>query len=140
MKDLGKLSWFLGTEFKCNVDSIEMSQTQYIDKILSKFEMVECKPKSTPCSLGTEKECDEESCEFSDPRLYRAIVGSLIYVMTGTRPDLCYAVTKLSQNMANPTQSDLSKAKHVLRYLKGTREQGLKFGKNRITIEINGIL
>ena len=35
MKDLGKLSWFLGTNFKCNKDSIEMGQTQYIDKILS---------------------------------------------------------------------------------------------------------
>ena len=85
MKDLGKLSWFLGTEFKCDANSIEMNQTQYIDKVLSKFEMAECKPKSTPCALGIEKECDE-SRDLPDPGLYRAIVGSLIYVMTGTRP------------------------------------------------------
>ena len=98
-----------------------MGQTQYIDKILSKFKMTDCKPKSTPCALGVEKGSEEESCELNDPKLYWAIVGSLIYVMTGTRPDLCYTVTRLSQNMAKPTQSDLSMAKHVLRYLKGTR-------------------
>ena len=84
-----------------------MNQTQYIDKVLSKFEMAECKPKSTLCALGIEKECDE-SRDLPDPGLYRAIVGSLIYVMTGTRPDLCYAVTRLSQAMSRPTQLDLS--------------------------------
>ena len=47
MKNLGKLPWFLGTNFKCNEDSIEMGQTQCIDKVLSKFKMTACKPKST---------------------------------------------------------------------------------------------
>ena len=56
-------------------------------------------------------------------------VGSLIYVMTGTRPDLCYIVTKLSQKMSEPTQAELSTAKHVLRYIKGTQEVGLVFQK-----------
>ena len=137
MKDLGKLSWFLGTEFKCDANSIEKNQTQYIDKVLSKFEMAECKPKSTPCALGIEKECDE-SRDLPDPGLYRAIVGSLIYVMTGTRPDLCYAVTRLSQAMSRPTQLDLSMAKHVLRYLKGSREQGLKFVKSQTSLKLAG--
>lgn len=139
MKDLGKLSWFLGTNFKCNKDAIEMGQTQYIDKILSKFKMTDCKPKSTPCALGVEKGSEEESRELNDPKLYRAIVGSLIYVMTGTRPDLCYTVTRLLQNMAKPTQSDLSMAKDdVLRYLKGTREQCLKFGKSESHLKLTG--
>ena len=51
MKDVGELSRFLGTEFKCSDTNIEMSQ---VDKVLSKFEMVNCKPKSTPCALGVE--------------------------------------------------------------------------------------
>ena len=58
--------------------------------------------------------------------------------MTGTRPDLCYIVTKLSQTMAKPTESDLSLAKYVLRYLKGTREQGLKFGKSESPLKLSG--
>ena len=61
----------------------------------------------------------EESPVLSNSKLHRAIVGSSIYVMTGTRPDLCYIVTKLSQKMSESTQADLSIAEHVLRYLKG---------------------
>lgn len=138
MKDLGELSRFLGTQFKRSETSIEMSQSQYIYKVLSKFEMSDCKPKSTPCAFGVEKECDVSSRELGDPRLYRAVVGSLIYVMTGTRPDLCYVVTKLSQNMAKPTESDLNLAKYVLRYLKGTREQCLKFEKSESPLKLTG--
>ena len=48
-------------------------------------------------------------------------MGSLIYVMTGTRPDLCYIVTNLSQHMAKPTELHLTMAKHILRYIKGTK-------------------
>ena len=56
--------------------------------------MTDCKPKPTPCILGLEKVSNEKSPDLADPQLYRAIVGSLIYVMTGTRPDLCFIVTK----------------------------------------------
>ena len=138
MKDLGSLTWFLGTEFKCEGQSIKMSQTLYIDKVLSKFEMADCKPKPTPCAIGTAQPIEETTDSLSDPRLYRAIVGSLIYVMTGTRPDLCYAVTKLSQKMANPTHTDIIKAKHVLRYLKGTKEHGLRFQKSETPLKLTG--
>ena len=57
------------------------------------------------------------------------MVGSLIYVMTGTRPDLPYIVTKLPQKMSKPAQANLGIAKHILRYLKGTQELGLTFRK-----------
>ena len=63
----------------------------------------------------------------ADGELYRKIVGSLIYVMTATRPDLCFAVTKLSQHMSDPSAAHFTMAKHVLRYLKGTADQSLVF-------------
>ena len=91
--------------------------------------MSDCKPKPTPCVLRIEKVSNTKSPKLSDPRIYREIVGSLIYVMTGTRPDLCYIVTKLSQKMSEPTVTDLGTAKHVLRYLKGTQDLGLTFSK-----------
>ena len=75
--------------------------------------MTECKPKPTTCILGLEKLTEMESPELVDLRLYRAIVGSLIYVMNGTKPDLCYIVIKLSRKMSKPSQADLSTAKHV---------------------------
>ena len=97
MTDLGELKWFLGTELKRSENCIKMNQTRYIQKILSRFKMSDCKPKPTPCILGTEKVLNEKSPELNYSGVYRAMIGSLIYVMTGTRPDLCYIITKLSQ-------------------------------------------
>lgn len=136
MKDLGEISRFLGIQFKYGKDCIEMNQTQFIEKILSKFEMKECKP--TPCMFGIDKVAASESPELNDPRSYRAILGSLIYVMTSTRPDLCYIVTKLSQKMSRPNEADLNTAKHVLRYLKGTSEQSLRFRKSESPLKLSG--
>ncbi|CAB3995426.1 Hypothetical predicted protein [Paramuricea clavata] len=138
LKDLGVLSWFLGTEFKCSEGAIEMSQKQYIEKLLLRFGMAECKPKVTPTVLGLDKVVGTESPELKDPTFYRVIVGSLIYVMTGTRPDLCYIVTKLSQNMSKPTETNIIAAKHVLRYLKDTIEQNLRFRKSENTLKLIG--
>ena len=61
MKDLGVLSWFLGTEFKCSEGAIEMSQKQYIEKLLLRFGMAECKPKVKP-----------EECK---PKVYPTVLG-----------------------------------------------------------------
>ena len=64
-------------------------------------------------------------------------MGSLIYIMTGTRPDLSYIVTMLSQHMAKPTKAHLGMAKHVLRYLIGKMHYGLKFQKCDV-LELSG--
>ena len=92
MKDLGPLSWYLGIQFKCGDDCIEMNQSKFVENILNRFgmSMTDCKPKPTPCEIDANKIRYADSTELSDSRLYREIVGSLIYVMTCTRPDLCY--------------------------------------------------
>ena len=61
---------------------------------------------------------------------YREIVGSLIYIMTATRPDLCFIVTKLSQYLSMPDDTHMIIAKHVLRYLKATTFERLSFRKS----------
>ena len=58
--------------------------------------------------------------------------------MVGTRLDLCYVVTKLSQYMSKPTKAHLDLAKHVLRYLKGTMNIGLKFTKSNDPLKLTG--
>jgi hypothetical protein len=107
-------------EFKFEDNCIKINQTKYIEKILDRFKMTDCNPKLIPCDLSVAKIISRDSKELCDTRLYREIVGSLIYVMTGTRPDLSYVVTKLSQHMASPTKALFGIAKHVLKYLKGT--------------------
>ena len=59
MTDLGKLSWFLGIQFECKNRTIKMNQSRYIKKILSKFGMVDCKPRSSPCEMDIKKTSDK---------------------------------------------------------------------------------
>ena len=96
-----------------------MSQEEYIEKILKKFGMSDCKPRGTPCEANPNA-YENEGDEAVDQTLYRQMIGSLIYAMVCTRPDLSYAVTKLSQHLACPTTADLTMLKHVFRYLKKT--------------------
>ena len=44
LKDLGPLSWYLGIQFKCGDDCIEMNQSEYVENILNRFGMTDCKP------------------------------------------------------------------------------------------------
>ena len=75
---------FLGIEFTCKEGMIEMNQTKYIERVLARFNMQNCKPRSTPYKMNSSK-VSEESSTPAD-RLYREIIGSLVYIMTATRP------------------------------------------------------
>ena len=61
--------------------------------------------------------------------MYRKIVGKLIY-LTLTRPDLCFAVNQVSQHMQEPKQRHWEMVNRILRYLRGTHDQGIWMGKN----------
>ena len=118
MTDLGPISWFLGIEFTQIEGVITMSQTKYLLDKLEKYGLDKSKPRTTPCELAG---YDKMSMDPMDSDWnYRELVGSLIYAMTCTRPDLAWAVTKLSQHLANPTQADFTMVKHVFRYIRGT--------------------
>ena len=125
MKDLGPISSFLGIRFKQTNGMITMNQKEYVTKLLDRFEMTDCKTRATPC---------EQNLEYNsnipvDTKKYRELVGSLIYAMTCTRPDISWIVSKLSQKLSNPNADDMVAAKHVLRYLKGTIDYQLCFRK-----------
>ena len=62
--------------------------------------MVDCKPRSTPCEMDITKTSDKIDLIGSKP--YCKIIGSLIYIMVAARPDICYTVTRLSQDLAKP--------------------------------------
>ena len=94
-----------------------MNQSRYIKKILSKFGMADCKPRSTPCEMDTKKTSDNVNLIDSKP--YSEIIGSLIYIMVATRPGICYTVMRLSQDLAKSNSFHLTKAKGILHYLKG---------------------
>ena len=135
MTDLGQLSWFLGIQFECKNNTIKMNQSRYIEKILSKFGMADCKPCSTPCEMDIIKTSDKVDLIESKPY---EIIGSLIYIMVATRLDICYTVTRLSQDLAKPNSFHLMKTKQVLHHLKGTINQSLIFKKLLKPLKLEG--
>ncbi|XP_059073404.1 uncharacterized mitochondrial protein AtMg00810-like [Cryptomeria japonica] len=135
MKDMGLLHYFLGLEIIQNKDHIFLSQKKYISDILNRFGMVDCKPLATPMETNLHKLKDEaENSEPADVTLFRQIIGSLMYLVN-TRPDICYATNVLSHFMCEPKQIHLVAAKHILRYLKGTSDLGLKYDKTEIQLQ-----
>ena len=128
MKDLGRLRNFLGIVFDQSTDGVTMSQECYVEKLLERFDMKNCKPRTTPCE---QKLCYSDDAEkMSKPRKYKEVVGSLIYLATCTRPDLSFVVSKLSQYFSDPTVEQWSTVNHVLRYLKGTADKQLHYSKS----------
>ena len=84
--------------------------------------MMDCKAMTTPMALNL-KLLSDASSETIDATMYRQMIGSLMYLMN-TRPYTCFAVNTLSQFLTDP-RSVL--AKHILRYLRGTIDYGLKY-------------
>jgi len=68
---------------------------------------------------------DEGAC---DPTVYQSVIGSLMYAMTATRPDITYAIGVLSRYNHDPSKEHMVARKHVFRYLTGTKDWRLRFG------------
>ena len=118
MKALGLLHYFLGLEVRKNSNSIILNQGKYTSDILKRFGMWNCKPMSSPMEINLHKlkEAATESPSI-DSTLYREMIGSLMYLVN-TRPDICYVV------------------KHIMRYLQGTLNYGLKYEK--VALDLHG--
>jgi hypothetical protein len=71
---------------------------------------------------------NEEERELANKRPYATLVGKLLYIATCTRPDIGYAVRELSRFMANHGEQHWNAAKHLVRYLKGTKSLGIMYG------------
>jgi len=133
MKDLGAVHWLLGIEVKRTDDGFALSQSKYISEMLSRFRMENCHAVGTPMDVNArltremEPTTDAERREMSSVP-YRSAVGSLMYAMVGTRPDIAAAVGALSRFMQNPGHAHWIAVKRVLRYLKGTLDWALHLG------------
>ena len=128
MDDRGKLQWFLGIDFqRLASGNYQMCQERYAEAILKRFNMTDCKPAKTPAenTLTLRKATDTDNIDTNFP--YRQAIGSLIYLMTGTRPDISWIVSKLSQFLEKPTKSHVAAVKRVLRYIKATKSYSLTF-------------
>eukprot|EP00253_Pinus_taeda_P033015 PITA_33015 len=125
MTDMGLLRYFLGIEVDQNENGILISQVRYVNEVLGRFNMQECKAMITPMVMGLKLSKEDNSKDF-DPSLYKSIVGSLMY-LTAIRPDIMFAVSLISRFMERPKEAHWQASKRILRYVKGTKILGILY-------------
>lgn len=138
MKDLGAVKKILGMKIIRDRPKrmLWMSQEDYIKKVLERFNMHNAKPVHVPLPghlklSKTQCPCNEEEKEEMSKVPYSSAVGSLMYAMVCTRPDIAYAVGVVSRFLSNPGKEHWNAVKWILRYLRGTAKQCLCFGNEK---------
>lgn len=116
---------YLGIDISRDIEakSLGISQSKYVDKILTRFDMADCKPVSTPEAVGAVL---DQSQMLPQDNQFKELVGSLLYLSTCTRPDISHAVS-IASRTSKPTQAHWIALKRILRYLKGSRDLGIRF-------------
>lgn len=131
-RDLGEASTYLGMTIARDRGSgtIKISQPRLTNDLISKFGMDDSKTKSIPVSTAIKFSKDEGEPLDTSKYPYSELLGSLMYLSVCTRPDISFATGSLARYMANPTTVHWQAAKGVLRYLAGTSDLGITFGRN----------
>jgi len=139
MKNLGPATVMLGIHISRDRPNKKLSinQVEYTNYVLTRFGMELSKPISTPmdknCMVHLENAANDPDIDAT----YREIIGCLIYLVNGTRPDISFSVSKLSQYLQHPKQDHLVADKHILKYLSGTRNHGIVYNAAQ-SLDIRG--
>ena len=126
-RDLGDAKEFLRMRIQRKHGKIFLDQTAYLEKVLQRFGLTDAKATATPLPEGYQPVPNDVPVNPSVRSKYQQVIGSLLYIMLGTRPDIAYAVVKLSQFAANPSEDHLNRAMYICRYLLGTSSYSLVY-------------
>lgn len=138
MKDLQDVKHFLGMEIKRDFQRsrLEISQEQYVEKVLKRFGMSECKPIGTP--LDPNARWIKAKADELTSQPFKELLGCVQYLAITSRPDICAAVSALSKHQAAPSDAHWTGLKRILRYLRGTTTTKLVYAKKRDTLVLAG--
>jgi len=127
MHDLRGVSFHLGMDIDCILllHTIDIHQHSYIQMILVEFRMDESRSVATPMAMKCHKsKPNEEACNLT---INQSMIGRLMYVMTGTRPNVADPIGILSHYNHDTSSKHMVALKHVFLYLNGTTDQRLCF-------------
>lgn len=132
VKDLGLLRFYLGLNVYQKSGCIMVNQKTYCERLLQHYGFSEMHPSRVPMEVNTHfgKRDNEHAAHESNETIdfpYREIIGSLMYLVTNTRPDLAYSVGQLSRYVECPSAEHVGALKKVLRYLAGTKSLGIRY-------------
>ena len=131
------LQYYLGIKLIRDRENkiIKLSQQRYIDELIDRFKMSNCNDRYCATPMETHLKLNKSMCPSTEDekrdminKPYKELIGSLMYTMVSTRPDIAHAVYSLSRFMANPGEQHWKAAKRVLRYLKRTKTHQLQLG------------
>ncbi|GJW31919.1 retrotransposon protein, putative, ty1-copia subclass [Tanacetum coccineum] len=146
VKDLGEAAYILGIKIyrDRSLRLIGLNQSAYIDKILKKFSMQNSKKGFIP--MEVKHDLSNEMCASSDEEKaymkkvpYASAVGSIMYAVRCTRPDVAFAQNLVSRYQQNPGKLHWVAVKHILKYLRNTKDMFLVYGGNPDTeLDVTG--
>jgi hypothetical protein len=131
LKELGDIHYFLGCRIVRDREkrAVYITQDAYVEKTVKAYGFEGAATPATP--LPSEKMSKfTGTANKGDIKKYQALVGSLMWPATQTRPDICYSVGLLCRFLANPSDKHIKAAEHCLRYLSGTRNYALSYVAN----------
>jgi len=130
-RDLGDTKEFLQMRIHCQGKLISLEQKDYLRTVLECFNMHNARAAPTPLPQGYVPTPNTSPENPKRKSHYQQVIGSLLYLMLGIHPDIAFAVTKMSQFTANPSEEHLSKALYICCYLVGTADYSLTYGRSR---------
>ena len=145
MKDLGETAYILGIKIYRDRSKrlIGLSQSAYIDKVRKRFSMQDSKRGYLPMSHGitlSKSQCpntkDEREQMSKIP--YASVIGSIMYVMLCTKPDVSYALSITSRYQSDPGESHWTNVKNILKYMRRSKDMFLVYGGLEDDLVING--
>jgi hypothetical protein len=123
------LSWMLGIKILNEISSITLTQSLYINSILSKFKMEHIKTQKVPMNPNYSKQL-RNTKPYNDNTLFRSLLGSLMYLAVQKRPDISFAVSRIACYAHEPLIQDYEALVYLVGYLKNTSQIGIKYNKN----------
>src|SRR3990170_2293721 len=144
MEDLGEAAYILGIKIYRDRSRrlIGLSQSTYLDKVLKKFKMDQSKKGFLPVLQGvklspTQCPTTAEDREKMKVIPYASAIGSIMYAMLCTRPDVCLAISLVGRYQSNPGVAHWTVVKNILKYLKRTKDMFLVYGGDKELV-VNG--
>jgi hypothetical protein len=146
IEDRGPAAFFLGVQIERNRKkrTLYIHQKQYIEEFLKIFGLDSSRSISIPLQPGITSYKSTVSSKGSlvsrsDHKLFQKMVGTVMYLMLQTRPDIAFAVQWLSRAMQSPTIEHLNAAKNLLRYLGGSKDLAICYSPTKKDI-VNTLL
>ena len=125
LRNEGEVGDFLGIRIKNTGEKqFQFSQSGLIDKVIKETEMEDSNSVLSPTATGALGK-DEGGDPFDEKWDYPSVIGMLLYLSGNSRPDTAFAVNQCARFTHAPKKSHATAVKRIIRYLKGSTDQGL---------------